>query len=349
MIDHEQLQILAQRLAVPAAVRSFPDGGDAAIRAVYQICQRVFRTIDPSQLEGPVIIFSQAHQDAAAQLTSGTTVVDLAGLKQFVEAGFTIEVNSLTNAMQLWVGGPPIDVEQLSKVGVVFLHEHGSEKFLISDEEVCIPRIFAGEQSIFSVPHYADLAEALAHYNYPIVRHSECPILETVWHDKNRLFLIEKPENTIQRSLQKFLHFTLRGDAEVMREQNVDDTHPVDIRITFHFTNRVALIEVKWLGRSKHSDGSQATPYTAQRAVDGAHQLAGYLNSFANSSPSSVVKGYLVVLDARRRGLTGDATTINCQNGMYYAHREIEFNPKYEVERNDFNQPIRMFAEPICS
>ena len=88
MIDHEQLQILAQRLAVPAAVRSFPDGGDAAIRAVYQICQRVFRTIDPSQLEGPVIIFSQAHQDAAAQLTSGTTVVDLAGLKQFVEAGF---------------------------------------------------------------------------------------------------------------------------------------------------------------------------------------------------------------------------------------------------------------------
>ena len=169
-----------------------------------------------------------------------------------------------------------------------------------------------------------------------------------MWYDENRLFLIEKPEDTIQRSLQKYLYFSLRSDAEVMREQNVDDTHPVDIRITFQFSNRVALIEVKWLGKSKHPDGSPATQYSAKRAVDGAHQLAGYLESFASSSPYAVAKGYLVVLDARRWGLTDGTTTINSENGMYYEHSEIEFQPRYEVERNDFNAPLRMFARPIC-
>ena len=349
MIDYEKLQSLARTLAVPTAVRSFPDGGDAAIRAVYETCQRVFRVVDPSQLGGPVTIFSQAHPEAVLQLVSGTPIVDLNGIKEFADLGFTIEVDSSSNALRLWSGMTSIDIEELRKASVVFLHDQGSEKFLILSEEISLPRIFAESQSIFSLPHFANLAEALAYYSYPIVRNSECPILDAVWHDKNRLFLIEKPEDTIQRSLQKFLHFTLRSDAEVKREQNVDDTHPVDLRINFQFSNRVALIEVKWLGKSKHSDGSPATQYSASRAVDGAHQLVCYLERFAGSSPSVVAKGYLVVLDARRKGLTEDTNTINVKNGMYYAHREIEFQPKYEVERNDFNSPIRMFAKPICS
>ncbi len=349
MIDYERLQNLAQSLAVPTAVRSFPDGGDTSIRAVYQTCRQVFRVIDPSQLGGPVVIFSRVHQDVEEQPNIGTPVVDVNGLTQYVETGFTVEVDSSTNALRLWVREPPMDVWELSKSGVVFQHNHGSERFLISQEEVSLPRLFAGEQSIFSAPHFADLADALAYYSYPIVRNSECPILETVWHDKNRLFLVEKPEAKIQRSLQNFLHFTLRSDAEVMREQNVDASHPVDIRVTFHFSNRVALIEVKWLGKSKHSDGSQATEFTAKRAVHGAHQLACYLDRFAGSSPSAAARGYLVVLDARRKGLTDETTTTNHENGMYFAHQEIEFEPRYEVERNDFNAPFRMFAEPICS
>ena len=134
-----------------------------------------------------------------------------------------------------------------------------------------------------------------------------------------------------------------------MREQNVDKTHPVDIRVNFQFSNNVALIEVKWLGKSRHPDGSLATEYTASRARDGAHQLASYLDSFTVSSPSSVVKGYLVVLDARRRGLVVGAADISEEDGMYYAHQEVRFDREYDLERIDFSQPLRMFAEPVCS
>ena len=349
MIDHENLQNLAKQLPASVAVLTFAEGGDAAIKVVYRACKRVFTAIDPSQLGGPVLVFSQVEPHSIGHQSSAKPIVDISEVQPHVRTGFALEIDSSTNAMWLWPVRPPVSIDELRASGVVFLHEHGNERFMIADREIPIPRVFAGEQSIFSVPTYANLADALAHYRHPVVRHSECAILESVWYDNNRLFLIAKPEDTIQRSLQRYLHHTLRHDAEVMREQNVDDTHPVDIRVTFHFTNRVALIEVKWLGKSKQADGSPATQYTASRAVDGAQQLARYLDSFAKSSPSSVVKGYLLVLDARRRGVRDGATTISAEDGLCYADREIDFQRKYEIERTDFSQPLRMFAEPICS
>ena len=242
MIDYENLQSLSTQLPASVAVLSFAEAGDAAIKVVYRTCQRVFATIEPSQLGGPVVVFSQAQARSVRFQSPGTAISSIDEVQSYVSTGFALEVDSSTNAFRLWPGQPPAEVDKLRVSDVVFLHDHGNETFLISDTEVPMLRVFAGEQSIFSVPHYADLANALAHYRYPVVRNSECAILETVWHDPNRLFLKDKPEDTIQKSLQRYLHHTLRGDAEVMREQNVDGTHPVDIRVTFHFSNRVAII-----------------------------------------------------------------------------------------------------------
>ena len=248
----------------------------------------------------------------------------------------------------MW-SGQPMPVEQLASMGVVFCHDQGNERFVIGNEEIPLPRVYSGQQSYFTIPTYANLDDALAYFSNPVVRTSSCRILCTIWHDQNRLFLVEKPEDTIQHSLRSFLRYTLRGDAEIMREQNVDDTHPVDIRVSFQFTNNVALIEVKWLGKSKHADGSLATEYRARRALDGADQLATYLDQFKVSSPFSVVRGYLVVLDARRRGLNSGATSVSETDGMHYAKQEIAFNPRFEDMRKDFSQPLRMFAAPICA
>ncbi len=89
------------------------------------------------------------------------------------------------------------------------------------------------------------------------------------------------------------------------------------------------------------------TEWYASRAVRGACQLAGYLDSFARSS-QFIVQGYLVILDARRFGLSDTSVEISLQNGMYYEHKEIEFPRAYHEERTDFNEPLRMFAAPIC-
>ena len=348
MINYDQLHAVASRLAVPTAVKSFPDGGEAAVRAVYRTCKRAFATIAPFQLSGPVLIFSQAEAATIEFDSTATKVSNINDIRAYISTGFTLEVDSATEGLRIWAGQPK-PAEQLSPNSVVFVHDGGTEKFLILDSEVALPRLYSGEQSFFSIPHFANLDDALAYYKNPLARTSDCPVLTTVWYDDNRLFLIEGPEDTIQSSLYIFLRNTLRGDAEVMREQNVDTTHPVDIRVNFQFSNNVALIEVKWLGKSKHPDGSLATEYTASRARDGADQLARYLDRFTRSSPVAVVKGYLVVLDARRRGLVAEAMSISEENGMYYAYQEIEFDPRYDLERNDFNQPLRMFAEPVCS
>ena len=348
MIDYDQLQSLASRLAVPTAVMSFPDGGEAAVRAVYRTCKRAFATIAPFQLRGPVTIFSQVEPGTSEFDGAGVNVSNISDIRGYVSTGFAIEVDASTESLRIWPGQPQ-SIDQLSSGGVVFVHDEGIERFLIADSEIPLPRLYPGAQSFFGIPNFSNLDDALAYYKNPLVRSSDCPILSTVWYDDKRFFLIEGPEDTVQCSLHIFLRNTLRGDAEVMREQNVDKTHPVDIRVNFHFTNNVALIEVKWLGKSKHPDGSPATEYTASRARDGAKQLACYLDRFTSSSPLSVVKGYLVVLDARRRGLDTDATSISEEDGMYYAYREIEFEPRYHLERSDFNQPLRMFAEPVCS
>ena len=348
MIDLAALRCICKSLAVPMAVRSFPQGGDAAIRHVLRTCKRVFGVIDPSELKTPIVIFSQAQSDCAMVLSSRRKIVSFSELRVFVDSGFTLEIDSSTTALYACSGLPDLDIQEISTSAVVFWHHHGNEKFLIKENEIPLPRVFSGIQSIFALPYYENLSQALAYYRERIVQNSECEILKKIWFEPNRLFLKAKPESKIRDSLLKYLRYTLRFGAEVMPEQNVNETEPVDIRVTFQFSsNRVALIEIKWLGKSKHPDGAISAKFYAGRAIKGACQLAGYLDSYARSS-SSIVKGYLVILDGRRYGLSANAKQVTRQRGMHYEQEEIRFPRAYHEERTDFSEPLRMFAVPIC-
>jgi hypothetical protein len=61
-----------------------------------------------------------------------------------------------------------------------------------------------------------------------------------------------------------------------------------------------------------------------------------------------VTRGYLVVFDARRRGLTGVGSVISAEDALYYANQEIVFDVKRETERSDFHAPIRFYLEPAA-
>ena len=152
----------------------------------------------------------------------------------------------------------------------------------------------------------------------------------------------------MRRSLTRFLRWTLAADTEVMPEQNVDESHPIDIRVTFNFPNRVGLIEIKWLGYSKDANGKTTTRYGQARAKGGALQLANYLDWFRESLPDRTARGYLVVFDCRRRRLNSFPFRLNSVDGFYFADHEIEYDPAFHVNRSDFAEPIRMFVEPIC-
>ncbi len=176
-----------------------------------------------------------------------------------------------------------------------------------------------------------------------------CKILSRIWADESRLFLLAKPEATMRDSLTQHLMGTLRGDVEVRPEQVVDETRPVDIKVTWFCVNRLSLIEIKWLGDSKNKDGSVATRYRDARAKKGAKQLAEYLDANRAHAPAHVTRGILVVLDARRRGLKKNIVLITPEDGMAFADEEIDYNPAYHNIRTDFDVPMRMFLEPKCT
>jgi len=179
-----------------------------------------------------------------------------------------------------------------------------------------------------------------------MIRHSSCFIFQKCWYDKKRIFLKNAPEDLMRDSLHQFLHGHMRGDVEVRPEQNIDGLNPVDIKVTWFNSNRLALIEIKWLGKSR-TETSITANHTEARARAGAQQLADYLQQNKPQSPLQTTRGYPVVIDARRGNTKLTTETLPASDGMKYAASEIEYSPKFHEQRSDFEIPIRMFAEPV--
>lgn len=166
--------------------------------------------------------------------------------------------------------------------------------------------------SVFFQPIYKELDEALNFYYAKYARDSSCGILARVWTDGTKSEFVPKPEHFMRDSLWRCLQDRLRGPT-VKREQNVDETHPVDIKVTWPTISNVALIEVKWLG-----DSGQ-TQYRDARANEGAKQLIDYLAASCHEEPDKHFLGYLTVFDGRR----GKSE-----------NQEIEYRPDYRSHAN---------------
>ena len=165
--------------------------------------------------------------------------------------------------------------------------------------------------SIFSRPVYKELDDALDYYNNRYARDSSCMILSQVWTNTSKREFVKKPEHYMRDSLWQCLQNVLRNHT-VKREQVVDATHPVDIKVTWPTMNNVALIEVKWLG------DSGKTKYRDLRANEGAMQLIEYIDSSVKEEPDKFFVGYLTVFDGRRG-----------KNINQYELREINYDETY--------------------
>jgi hypothetical protein len=206
-----------------------------------------------------------------------------------------------------------------------------------------------GARSYFTVETFKELEDALEYYKIRQARVSSCQILTQVWHDENKIFFKPRPEEIMRNSLTQFLKIRLRGNFEVRPEQNVDTTHPVDIKITWSMKNHIALIEIKWLGKSLNKDTGAVTNFTQSRALDGAKQLANYLDSNLRQAPSHSTIGYLVIYDGRRRNINKNTTCINRKDGFYYENKGINLASGNHKKRRDFAKPVRFFLEPLCT
>lgn len=202
--------------------------------------------------------------------------------------------------------------------------------------------------SPFAYPYFRDLDTALHDYYVQKARKTLCPYLEQAWVDPSRLVLANKPEKHMRRSLHDYLRTRLRdADPVVLQEQNVNESEPVDIRVQWLDSHRISIIEVKWVGDSIGDDGlTISTKYRDARARDGYVQTAAYIEAQRLTLVGQIVRGYLVVFDARRRSVSRDSSgSFFSPDPWSYETRDIDYTSVLRID-SGVEDPVRYFLEP---
>ncbi len=354
-LDIEKMTKIAQNHFAPAATRAFGKAGTEALRATVRAIRILYNHVEPDRILGTLVVLHPLQgvrmPDYVVddEAISGDIYHDCAKLSSAYDndarTGTTVVEVLQSGDFRLFTRISMPDIVALSRLAIVYVYSERQEDFYIDGSRSAITNPSLGvHPSVFAIPTFRTLDDALEDYKERFIKTSRCPIFAEMWENKARLIFKNKPEAGMRRSLAHFLSVQLRN-AEVHQEKIVDESHPVDMEVTWHFTKRVALIEIKWLGDSR-TPTRNLTSYRDARANEGARQLAEYLDAKATQSPTHERNGYLVVIDGRRRGVGPNTTAVSYSDAMWYAEKEIIYEPPFHIQRVDFAEPIRMFAEP---
>jgi hypothetical protein len=350
VFDFEQMQQIAGRLYALKIEQYYGKEGMSALAQLLEDLNVVHRSLAYEVVQ--VLTIYVPIRDDIADLeelvgAQDSVCVPAGHLPQYLSHEGTV-VREADGKYRVWPCS--YDLEELANHAVVY-HFNGADHFMVgaSMEPVDNPTNFP---SIFGIPTFIDLNRALDHYSSAKARYTRCPILRDCWFRERQIILSNTPERYMRKSLAEYLDSTLRDheNVEVREEQIVDDSHPVDIKVTWSFPPRLALLEVKWLGDSVNGEGTSiSTRYRDQRARDGAQQICDYLDANRRNAPTHTTMGYLVVFDARRRGVSGIESdqTLSSDDAVHYRFKEIEYNPRLHETRPDFAEPVRFWLEPV--
>lgn len=262
----------------------------------------------------------------------------------------TLVVNFLDEEGYVEIIIEKVNVISLSNNYLVYQwtqRDHLADKFVLKGDVVpyCQDPCTNG-LSYFARKTYKSLEDALIYYRDNMALDAKGKALkDSLRH--NRLFFKNAPESLLQEALCEYLISSLRDQATVKREETVDESHPVDLRITFKSTNHMALIEIKWLGRSiNESETGFTAIHDVKRAKDGAKQLVDYIDSNTESFPSNATAGYLVVYDLRRNKNTNPSNNkLLRKDADFYRFKELDLKPDYKKVRSDYKGTYRLFIK----
>jgi hypothetical protein len=343
--DLDKMRRLHETLYTSAVQTAFGDSGVEPLKHLISVVTQLHARTDPGLRKHPLAVLADV------------------GLVPAALSGPVVHVNAINN-LTIELDGPALvransngslDVcaldtsalSALSSTAIVYFLHAGNESFILAGKPHQVFNPMPGFPSVFCKPTFSSLQAALEDYRVRQASNSTCYILLTAWHDDKRLWFNAKPESTMRRSLTQYLRNVLR-DANVKPEQNVDESHPVDIHVQFTSTSQHAIIEIKWLGQSINpSTGLEATGYTKRRALEGAQQLVDYIDKTIQSSPHYEARGYLVVFDGRRKGLKVGAKSLAPAQALGYQSEDVVYCPDYAALRKDFAPPVRIFLQPL--
>ena len=346
MIDLTVMKEIAQDYFVAMVARNHGDPGIAALNTLLEFVQKFYQRTAPENRVVGLLIFKHLSDTPLLQVPGAVQYGSLTNLPPLGPVPLAIQVFADGTFYLLENAG--VDPRQAASEGVAYTLDKSGEHFHAKKESARVKNPAVGYVSIFALPTFRRLKDALEEYRVTQVRKCSCPVLQKAWHNPKRIIFRYGPEAIMRDSLTQFLKISLRGDVEVRPEQVVDKTHPVDIKVTWFFAKRLALIEIKWLGASKSKKSKKLTRHADQRARDGAKQLSDYMDGNSGQAPTYEARGYLIVIDGRRAGVKHSTKKLSPEKGFKYENREIQFKPDYHTTRKDFEVPLRMFVEPIC-
>jgi|GEM_PF-986853 len=314
---------------------------DDILQIVGFLRKKLYVTIDPHFITGSIFL-CLAKSGSAPR---GTLITDLG-----VYAGQSIDSMVFElhrNGRVYELANEEFDPTSESVDAHVYEYSKGRDIFWIDGNCHIVPATDPNSDSQFCGRTFFDLSSALDEYARLYALPCKCPVLQSAWHTEARLFFKPKPEATLRNSLKHFLDVRLAAGYEVRAEQNMDGTHPVDIKVSKQLQPRLMIIEIKWLGDSiSPSGGASNISHRDQKAIDGAHQLASYLDANKIEAPNITSVGYYVIFDGRRKGLSLNKMDYKTEDLLYYEHIEVDFQNAEVLKRSDFVQPLRMFIRP---
>jgi hypothetical protein len=325
---------------------------DASISIVKKL-NELYRYFEPALFSGEVFVFIHLNDESVFDIARGTLIYDPNVLLHSRDGVLAIQIFE-DGRLIMWDKADEDRLRTDPSV-VTYIFRGNEESFIAGTFEINITICPFGSRF---ATQYLDLVQALDEYKVSMVLRSSCPLLAQAWFNDRLIFFMgggqDLPEKHLQESLHYFLTVTLkvlRGARLVLREFNVVDENkrPVDIAIYWGEANRMALIEIKWLGKSKHPDGKLSTTYTNSQVNRGLLQLKGYFDTARKNSPEAIIQAYLVMIDGRRNNTNEDTQTVSFADGMHFESIELVIaeDRQYFNDQPGFNPPIRMFAAPI--
>ena len=323
-------------------------------KAIIDFVRGTYRTIEPSHFKGNLLVFESEKKIDALDKYEPVDYYDNSILNHSYK-NVVFQLNSDSDDMTKFWSNLPDDVftsiveSENSFIGYHFTGHSQKETFKVNNTDVPIKNQYSCP-SIFAL-QYHYLEEALRDYHNERVRKVSCEHFRNCFTSSQYIYFRNKPENCMQKSLGEFLKSRLRG-VNVDREFNLGASKPVDVRVYWREANRSALIELKWLGQSLKEDGNLGTSYANARANDGMRQIKEYYDMSVQDNPTIISKGYLVVIDGRRKGTsTSLVSTIGRENGMDYANQDLTIREelRFWTTFPEISNVFRMFVEPICT
>lgn len=317
-------------------------------KEIIEFVKDIYRSIEPSHYSGKIIVFKSLDKSFLFKENSQETFYDK-GILNHNYSSLIFQIRDNEELPIIWTNEDNhsnlLDTENNF---IAYLFENKKEYFIVNRQKIPIQNRFSCP-SIFAL-QYHYLNEALLDYKNERVRKVSCEHFKKCWTDEKWIYFKNKPERCMQVSLSENLKNSVRG-VNVVREYNLGASKPVDVRVYWREANRAALIELKWIGQSLKKDDTLGTSCSNGRANDGMKQIKEYIDLNSSDSPSVITKGYLVVIDGRRRKIRANRVrSISKKDGMHYENKglEIDQDKQYWKTFTNIEKPLRMFVEPIC-